>query len=126
MTQSPILIVEDDALMADILDNMVQLVGYETILVRSAQDALTAVAGQMPELALLDLNLPDFDGIELCRRLKADPALRQIPVIFVSIENDPTLIKHATQIGAARYLVKPVGLDDLERAITDVIREQVD
>lgn len=123
---SVILIVEDDSRMADTLQSMVELLGYDTMIVGSSQAALTTVQKTKPGLLLLDLNLPDFDGFELCTRLKADPSVQQTPVIFVSAEGNPQVLQRAEEIGAACYLVKPVGLDDLERAIAGAIREQVD
>lgn len=118
-----ILIVEDDSMMADTLDSMVQLMGYDTVIVDRSAEALEAIAEEKPDLALLDMNLPDFNGFELCKRLKADPAIRHVPVIFISAESDPGTVKRALEVGASRYLIKPIGLDDLERAIADTLKE---
>lgn len=110
-------------MMADTLDSMVQLMGYDTVIVDRSAEALEAIAEEKPDLALLDMNLPDFNGFELCKRLKADPAIRHVPVIFISAESDPGTVKRALEVGASRYLIKPIGLDDLERAIADTLKE---
>lgn len=124
MAQPLIMIVEDDRMMADTLESMVNLLGYDTVIADRSSEALEVVIEEKPDLALLDLNLPDFNGFELCRRIKANPDMSHIPVIFVSAENDPRAIARARDVGSARYLVKPIGLDDLERAIADTLREQ--
>ncbi|MBN1430291.1 MAG: response regulator [Anaerolineae bacterium] len=122
--QSTILILEDDSMMADTLASMVELIGYDTIVFHRSQDALDGLAKTKANLLLLDLNLPDLSGLEVCRRVKDDPELKTIPVIVVSAESNPFSIRRATELGAAQYLIKPVGLDDLETAILQTLSEQ--
>jgi two-component system phosphate regulon response regulator PhoB len=122
--QPTILILEDDSMMADTLASMVELIGYQTAVFHRSQEALDGLASVKADLMLLDLNLPDLSGIEVCHRVKDDPELKSIPVIVVSAESNPFSIKQATEAGASRYLIKPVGLDDLEVAILQTLDEQ--
>ncbi len=111
-------------MMADTLASMVELIGYQTAVFHRSQEALDGLASVKADLMLLDLNLPDLSGIEVCHRVKDDPELKDIPVIVVSAESSPFSIQQATEAGASRYLIKPVGLDDLETAILQTLQEQ--
>lgn len=124
MSEAKIIIVEDDPMMADTIASMLELFGYETEICSTARAALDAIPKDRPGLILLDLNLPGgMNGIEVCRQVKADPELHATPVIIVSAEDDPQTIRNAKQAGVARYLVKPIGLDDLEKAIAETLSE---
>jgi DNA-binding response OmpR family regulator len=125
MTDAKIIIVEDDPMMADTIASMLELFGYETAICPTPQAALDAIPKERPGLILLDLNLPGgMSGIDVCRQVKAQPELRETSVIIVSAEDDPGTIQKALQAGAARYLIKPIGLDDLETAIAETLSEQ--
>jgi CheY-like chemotaxis protein len=116
---SYILIVEDDPRMADTLASMVRLLGYEATAVHNARMAIEASTRERPELILLDQNLPGVNGVEVCRFIKRDPLLGDTPVIFVSVEGRQEIIEAAKEAGAAAYLVKPIGLDELETTIAE-------
>ncbi len=122
MAQPLILIVEDDSIMADTLASMVQLLGYQTNIAHNSRGALAAAMRNPPDLILLDLNLPDVDGIEVCRYFRREPSLITTPIIIVSVEGSPDTIERAKNVGANLYLIKPVGLDDLEAAIAETLR----
>jgi CheY-like chemotaxis protein len=127
MSEAKIIIVEDDPMMADTIASMLELFGYETAICQTAGEALDAIPQDKPGLILLDLNLPDgMGGIEICRQVKADPELRGTSAIIVSAEDNPLVIRSAMEAGASRYLVKPIGLDDLEKAIAETLAEQED
>jgi CheY-like chemotaxis protein len=123
-SQPTILILEDDSRMADTLASMVELIGYQTVVFHRSQDALDGLASIKADLLLLDLNLPDLSGVEVCRRVKDDPDLKDIPVIVVSVESDPYSIQRASDAGVSRYLIKPIGLDELETAILQTLSEE--
>lgn len=125
MTTARIIIVEDDPMMADTIASMLELFGYETAICQTAGEALDAIPMDRPGLILLDLNLPDgVNGVEICRQVKTDPELAATSVIMVSAEDHPDTIHAAMEAGASRYLVKPVGLDDLEKAIAETLAER--
>ncbi|MCP4117872.1 MAG: response regulator [Desulfobacteraceae bacterium] len=71
--------------------------------------ALEAIRHQLPDLVILDIRMPDMDGFEVCRRLKADPALREIPIIFISARHELTDKVKAFSMGGVDYLGKPPG-----------------
>ena len=83
---------------------------YDVRVATNGQDALEAVANAPPDLILLDVAMPDPDGHEVCRRLKADPASSDIPVIFISGGNEEDDELQGLGLGAVDYIVKPFSL----------------
>jgi CheY-like chemotaxis protein len=122
MAKPNVLIVEDDTAMADTLASMTHLLGYRSRVVHSSRAAISAATKEKPDLILLDLNLPGINGFEVCRYLKRDPQLSNTQVIFVSVEGGPERMQLAKEAGAAAYLLKPVGLDELEETIAEVLQ----
>ncbi|MEJ2150744.1 MAG: response regulator [Chloroflexota bacterium] len=122
MAKPSVLIVEDDTAMADTLASMIHLLGYRSRVVHSSRAAISAATKERPDLILLDLNLPGINGFEVCRYLKRDPQLSNTQVIFVSVEGGSDRMQLAREAGAAAYLIKPVGLDELEETIAEVLQ----
>ncbi len=122
--QPLVLIVEDDQRMAGTIASIVQLLGYSTRIANTSRAAVVTARQVKPDMVLCDLNLPDVDGFELIRFFQQDPLIEKMPVIFISAESDPGIIQEAHNIGAADYLVKPVGIPDLESAISAVLNEE--
>jgi two-component system cell cycle response regulator DivK len=79
-----ILVVEDHADNRQIIRDMLAPTGYEITEAENGEEALAAIAKQRPDLILMDIQLPTMDGYEATRRIKADPALRSIPIIAVT------------------------------------------
>jgi DNA-binding response OmpR family regulator/two-component sensor histidine kinase len=102
-----ILVVEDTPASLKLLSELLGNAGY---LVRQAPDgelALWSAQARPPELILLDIRMPGIDGFEVCRRLKADPALSDIPVIFLSAQYDTDDKVRGFQAGAVDFIAKP-------------------
>ncbi|HEU4457975.1 MAG TPA: CHASE domain-containing protein [Methylibium sp.] len=87
----------------------------------NGHDGLQAVREEHPDLVLLDMHLPDLDGMALLERLKADAATAEVPVIVVSADALPAQVQAAQRAGAVRYLTKPVAIDEM----LDVLDEQL-
>ena len=88
-------------------------------------DGLTAIRSQRPDLILLDMHLPDVDGLELLRQLQRDPACADIPIIVVSADATPTRIAEALAAGARHYLTKPLNLASFLHVLDDML-ENID
>lgn len=108
-----ILIVDDQAMNLDALARLLKLRRYEPFVASSGGQALAVAAEAQPDLILLDINMPEMDGFETCARLKADPALAGIPVIFLSALGDSLDKVKAFQAGGADYVVKPFQMDEV-------------
>ncbi|KAF7781352.1 hypothetical protein PRUB_b0541 [Pseudoalteromonas rubra] len=109
---STILIVEDDSQFASILADIARKHQFEPVVCARADEALDKVRQAQPNAVILDIGLPDMDGMALLDTLKSEPKTRQIPVHIVSGKNkDPK----ALQKGAIDFLTKPVSLDQMEQ-----------
>ncbi len=103
-----ILIVEDNPASLKLLSAILTEAGYKARPATDGELALRSLQAKLPELILLDLKLPGMDGIEVCRRLKEDPAARDTPVIFVSAVEDAEFKVSALEAGAVDYVTKPI------------------
>jgi diguanylate cyclase (GGDEF)-like protein len=108
-----ILVVEDDRAIANMMQATLQLEGYTAAIARTGAEGIAAALRDMPELILLDLMLPDVDGFEVLRRLRADPKSEHIPVIIVSARHDTAVKVHAFDLQVDDYLTKPWNVDEL-------------
>jgi two-component system, cell cycle response regulator DivK len=116
-----ILVVEDQEDNRRILRDLLTNAGFEIVQAENGREALTAAARERPDLILMDLQLPLLDGYEATRRIKADPALRAIPIIVVTsyaLSGDETKARAA---GCDAYVTKPYS----PRALLAKIREYV-
>lgn len=121
-TGARILCVEDEALMLDLLRHFVERAGYVFLGARDGLEALTMMRSEQPDLVLLDLMLPEVDGAEVLLRKKAEPAIRDIPVVAVTALTSPfdqLMWKRRTEI--KDYVTKPFKrqelLDTIERVL---------
>ncbi len=105
-----ILIVEDDRHIVALVRYILEREGYEVKVARDGVEGLDMAREFMPDLVVLDLNMPRMDGVEMCRRLKAE----QNPlVIFLTVHTERTAMARGYRAGADDYMVKPFELDDL-------------
>lgn len=104
---SKILLVDDSASSRMILSTILSENGYRVITAENGREALQIVAAKRPALILLDINMPEVDGYEACRRLKADPQTRDIPVIFISAYDSVDDRVKGFDLGGVDYITKP-------------------
>ncbi|HOU93071.1 MAG TPA: response regulator [Polyangiaceae bacterium] len=103
-----ILVVEDQDSIRRMIEALVQARGFEVVAVPSGAKAIDVSMTQPPDLVLLDLMLPgQYDGFEVCRRLRTDPSTRSIPVIVITALDDEESRARATTAGATAYYTKP-------------------
>jgi CheY-like chemotaxis protein len=99
------------------LTDMLKEAGFACLTAGNGQEALETCAGTRPSLILLDITMPQMDGIETCRRLKANPATAPIPVLALTTHDDPPTVFAMMEAGALLYLTKPVSPERLLSAI---------
>jgi signal transduction histidine kinase len=121
-----ILIVDDTPANLQLLAGMLKERGYQPRPVPSGKLALQAAQADPPDLVLLDINMPEMNGYEVCARLKADPRLRDIPVIFLSALSETLDKVRAFQTGGVDYVTKPFQFEEVEaRVLTHLeLRQQ--
>ena len=103
-----ILVVEDQDSIRRMIEALVSARGYDVIAVTNGTKALDVAMTTPPDAVLLDLNLPgQYDGFEVCRRLRADPTTRAVPIVIISAMDDSESRAKATDAGATAYYTKP-------------------
>ena len=121
MTTKSLLVVDDNPENLKLILMILASGGYELVTASDAIQALHAIEQRIPDLILLDLQLPGMDGLELTRRLKANPQTRSIPIVAVTayaMKGDEAKARHA---GCDGYLVKPVD----KRLLREVVKSFV-
>ena len=116
-----LLLVEDNELNRDMLSRRLRKRGYEIEIAVDGQEGLDRVAAARPDLILMDMSLPVIDGWEATRRLKADPATRDIPIIALTAHAMASDREEALEAGCDAYETKPVELPSLLAAIEKLL-----
>jgi len=99
--------VDDDGVSRAVLTNMLEKQGHTVASAKSGAEALAVVRERRFDLLILDLLMPGMDGFEVVEKLKADPALREIPVVMISSAEDMSGIVKSVKLGAEDYIFKP-------------------
>jgi len=116
-----VLIIDDDRDLRNVCRVGLEAFGYEVLTAASAQDGLAEAAVRAPDVIVLDLGLPDMDGIELCRRIRT---WSEVPVVVLSADGSEDRKVDALGDGADDYMTKPFGLRELLARIRAVLRRQ--
>lgn len=114
---SQIMVVDDEPANLKLLEELLQGQGYTVRSFPRGRLALDAVARTTPDLILLDINMPEMDGFEVCRLLKADPKLATIPVLFLSALNQTSDKVRAFEAGGIDYITKPFQLEEVRARV---------
>ncbi|MCF2615889.1 response regulator transcription factor [Oscillibacter valericigenes] len=114
-----ILVVEDEKSIAHFISSVLSANGYESMQARSGSEALSMISSHCPDLIILDLGLPDMDGLEILRQLRSWSSL---PVVVVSARSHEKDKVTALDLGADDYLTKPFGTDELLARVRTAIR----
>ncbi len=119
-----ILIVEDSPTQAERLRRLIQSLHYNARVAANGQLALAAIRERKPHLVLSDIVMPEMNGYDLCRAIKSDATLRDIPVILVTSLNDPKDIIRGIECGADNFIRKPYAEDYLLNRISHMLMNQ--
>lgn len=122
--RSVVMIVDDTPHNLHLLQNMIKELGHRTAAFPRAELALAAAARRPPDLFLLDIRMPGMDGFEMCRQIKQDPALRDIPVLFVSALKDVEDKVRAFAAGGADYVTKPFHPEEVKARVEVHLRNR--
>jgi class 3 adenylate cyclase len=117
-----LLVADDNPLNVDILRTRLMAHGYEVLTAADGEAALALARAERPDLLLLDVMMPGLDGIEVCRRVKADPSLPFTPVILVTAKADSKDVVAGLEAGADEYLTKPVDQAALVARVKSMLR----
>ncbi len=115
-----ILIIDDEELTLEMLSTFLQLSGHEPLGAIDSYQGWSVLDQELPEVILLDIQLPDKNGLTMCRELRQRPETAQLPIIMISA-HAPPLIDEAMEAGATGYLAKPIDLQTLRTALDEVV-----
>jgi DNA-binding response OmpR family regulator len=119
---SRVLIVEDEPDIRDLVVHHLKREGYQVSAAASGEEALRQVQAAPPDLVLLDLMMPAMDGLEVCRRLRQDPATAMLPIVMLTAKGDEVDRVLGLEIGADDYIVKPFSPKELLARVRALLR----
>jgi len=125
MTQekkAKILCVDDEPSIREILYHVLKEEGYQVLTASDGQEALAVAAKEQPDLVLLDIMMPNLDGMETCRRLRAQPATRDLRVIILTAYDMRERLEQAITAGADDFLGKPIDLTELRIRVRSMLK----
>jgi CheY-like chemotaxis protein len=113
-----ILVVDDSKLVTDIVKLRLEMFGFQVRLAHSGEAALAAIASEVPDLMVLDVQMPGIDGYEVCRRLRDDPLLDDLRIIMLTSSDDK---RAAFEAGVDDYLNKDIDLLNLPNRVKMIL-----
>jgi DNA-binding response OmpR family regulator len=117
-----VLIVDDELETTQLLSMILKMSGFETLTALTSRRALQMVKEERPTVVLLDIMLPQMDGLEICRVLRANPETENVAVVMITASGDPGIEAEGMQAGADRVLLKPVGMETLANELRQAIQ----
>ena len=120
MTNELILIVEDNEKNRKLLRDVLQFKGYRTIETEMGEDGVTLAAKHLPDLILMDYQLPGIDGIEAFRRIRNAPGTAHIPIVAVTASAMPEEARKMKEAGFDGFLTKPIYVKQFLQAVVDL------
>jgi|GEM_PF-284157 len=113
-----IMVVDDDTFQCKLLERLLNQAGYRAAFAHSGTEALALLGRQTPDLILMDVALPDLNGVEITRRLKATPRMASIPILMITGHSERHVLQASLQAGAVDFLVKPFDREVLLNKLT--------
>ena len=119
-----IMLADDEQRVRDMVAFKLEATGHQVVRARDGGEAISLAATEHPDLIILDVMMPILDGFEVLRRLKADPALHDIPVIILSAKGREQDVMTGLRGGAVDYIVKPFSLKELTARVEIALRKR--
>ena len=116
------LVVDDTRIAATTIAQALTLLGYQAEVAYSPRVAIESISKRVPDVILLDINMPGIDGVEVCRYLRRDPQTETVPIIAMSSEAEEETLDRVYEAGANAFLAKPIDIDMLARALKGILK----
>jgi PleD family two-component response regulator len=116
-----VLIADDDPKGAELLEVYLAETDYDLRIAGDGQETLRQVAAWAPDLILLDIMMPRISGFEVCKRLRADPATRDVGIIMITALDQPSDIDRAVDAGTDDFLTKPINKTELQLRVRSLL-----
>lgn len=118
-----VLVVDDNDMNLELIAKILDLEGYQVLLARNGEEAIQLVALSMPDLAILDVMMPDMDGYELCKKLRESPLNAVIPIVLLTAMNSEMERQLAMKAGATDIWSKPFDMELFRRKIGELLKQ---
>ncbi|KPK99198.1 MAG: hypothetical protein AMJ95_00115 [Omnitrophica WOR_2 bacterium SM23_72] len=120
--KSRILVIDDEVEVVDLLKKRLEKAGYQVVTATDGPQGFKVAVDEKPDLILLDIIMPDVDGLTVLRQLKAQESTSNIPVVMVSAKSMTDSIFEARKYGATDYIIKPFQWDELLKFVKRYLR----
>jgi two-component system, OmpR family, alkaline phosphatase synthesis response regulator PhoP len=117
-----VLVVDDNQQNLELLVASLESLGCRLRTAMDGPEALDEVAKKAPDLILLDIMMPRMSGYQVCKKIKADPALKGIPIVMVTALNEVSDVEHAVEVGADDFISKPINRLELLTRVRAMLR----
>ena len=116
-----VLVVDDEEETQKLIRVMLESHGFEISTAMRGKEAIEKIKQKQPDVVLLDLMMPDMDGIDVCIQLRNDPATADLPIIMLTVLGTMRDVWEGMQAGATKYITKPMSRDTLVAALNEVL-----
>lgn len=116
-----VIVIDDEPFILMMIEDKLRKAGLNVITLRESKDALAVIRKEMPALVILDWMMPELSGIELCRMLKEDPELLDIPIFMLTAKGQDTDEQLGLQCGVSRYITKPFSPKSLLEMVQEIL-----
>ena len=116
-----ILIAEDEPDIRELVAFTLRFAGHEVVATAKGEEAVQQAGQMIPDIILMDVRMPRMTGYDACRIMKADPILKDIPVVFLSAKGQDSEIQTGMAVGAEDYLLKPFAPDQLTERVKAIL-----
>ncbi len=123
--KAKILVVDDEPDMVELIETNLTAAGFSVLMAATGQEALRLARTQHPQLILLDVMLPELDGLEICKRLRLDPATRAIPIVMLTARASEIDRVLGLELGADDYVTKPFSVRELVLRVKKLLNRQL-
>jgi len=121
-----ILVADDDATTLLVITKLLERTGYDVIAVHDGLEAIASLENSLPDIIVTDMNMPNLDGIEVIRIVKSLPEYVDIPVLILTAEDSPDILRNTFDLGATDYIRKPIAEVELLARISAAVRLKVE
>jgi CheY-like chemotaxis protein len=121
LIMAKILIAEDERDIRDLVAFTLRFAGHEVFAASNGEEALEIAPKVNPDLILMDVRMPRMTGYEACKAMKANPDLKDIPVVFLTARGQENEIQQGLDAGAEKYLLKPFAPDQLTAQVKEIL-----
>lgn len=120
-----VVLAEDDVDIRDLVQLVLEGLDLDVVAVGNGEEALAAVRAQRPELLLLDITMPVMNGLEVCRAIRADSELADLPIILMTARAQATDVQAGMEAGADTYIIKPFGPIELREHVESILNRHL-